>query len=136
MEENNSNVNIENKFNLFIKKYDEDNNKLKEQLQLIYSQLEHVLIMQAKYLDTENKLLNSTTYLSSVIDSISSKTNTIKSILNDNDINVEKVDDKLDEVQQTIERLSAEIQHIQDTLTTMRMMRTSMVANNYDLYRG
>ena len=136
MEENYSNVNIENKFNLFIKKYDEDNNKLKEQLQLIYSQLEHVLIMQAKYLDTENKLLNSTTYLSSVIDSISSKTNTIKSILNDNDINVEKVDDKLDEVQQTIERLSAEIQHIQDTLTTMRMMRTSMVANNYDLYRG
>lgn len=112
-----TNQDILNYIYSFSKSIDELQDKINKNTE----QLEYVLILQAKYIEELEKMKKNVDFIFSNSSQISSKVQSINAKLNDNDLNIDKLDDQLQEMHNIINTLPNELQQLNDMIANSRL---------------
>ena len=104
-------------------------NELQEKVNKNTEQLEYVLILQAKYIEELEKLKKNVDFIFSNSSQISTKVQSMNAKLNDNDLNIDKLDDQMQEMHTIISTLPNEFQQLNDMLANARFYSNRLPRN-------
>ena len=104
-------------------------NELQEKVNKNTVQLEYVLILQAKYIEELEKLKKNVDFIFSNSSQISTKVQSMNAKLNDNDLNIDKLDDQMQEMHTIISTLPNEFQQLNDMLANARFYSNRLPRN-------
>lgn len=104
-------------------------NELQEKVNKNTEQLEYVLILQAKYIEELEKLEKNVDFIFSNSSQISTKVQSMNAKLNDNDLNIDKLDDQMQEMHTIISTLPNEFQQLNDMLANARFYSNRLPRN-------